>query len=202
MDFKMDIFGVLLALYFVTNGSSVSSMPLPSYQNLTRYYPGYPGYGGSVHDNQLYVTSGALPPRRHMDTSALRMSVTLNKLGGEHSIDSSAKLLNEGNIDYTNTAYGRLIITKAEEFGPFLENKYHSPRTFKLNGIRPRKVVHALLGKRGIVRMAVYKYKMATARIALWDCDHFYQTRDWSLNRHLIAVDFWETPGPKCPPVE
>lgn len=59
----------------------------------------------------------------------------------------------------------------------------------------PSQLLEQFVGKQGILRLLSYHKDHAGGHIALWDCDHFHQTRDWSTEHHVISLEFWESPG-------
>jgi hypothetical protein len=133
-------------------------------------------------------------------TSALRLSYALNRIGGVHSVGANRHQMEQNDLESFTGAHGVIYIQDPIVFGPYLDLKYKSPEVIKPEGKDRQKIILSLYGRQGIVRLATYKYKTADAHVALWDCDHFHETRDWSLYRHLIAVEFWESPGmyPNC----
>jgi hypothetical protein len=38
-------------------------------------------------------------------------------------------------------------------------------------------------------------HQLPVGHVALWDCDHFHETKDWISGHSLITAEFWESPG-------
>ena len=58
-------------------------------------------------------------------------------------------------------------------------------------------VFQTFWGKQGMLRVITYTNKHNTPKghVALWDCNHFHQAKDWIAGKTLISVEFWESPG-------
>ena len=127
------------------------------------------------------------------DTASLRLSWMLNKFGGRHAIGTVPILLSKQGRDSLPGHDGQEYIFRNTAFGPYLAAKYGDPVL-----VQPASV-SSITGKQGIVRLVSYKrakHNHPAGHVALWDCDHFHQSRDWmQTHQHLIALEFWETPG-------
>lgn len=132
---------------------------------------------------------------RHLhNTAALRMSWTLNRYGGRHSIGTSPINMTEhGRDSFTGKNKVEYIFSNTA-FGPYIASKYGSPVVVKPDKHDHTRTMDPFHKKQGIVRLVSY-HKHAGGHIALWDCDHFYQSRDWTTQSHIISVEFWESPG-------
>ena len=122
-----------------------------------------------------------------------------------HSLGSEPFFLTHVSRDSMTGRDGREYIYNSVALGPYLSRKYGDPRVqpILLNDTKRRRgpqathdlVASAFGGKQGIVRLVSFHGDHAGGHVALWDCDHFHQSRDFSQERNLIAAEFWETPG-------
>ena len=130
------------------------------------------------------------------NTASLRLSLTLNRYGGRHSLPKEPVLLSKKGRDSVTGSDGREYIFRNTAFGPYLAEKYGNPDYAKLS---EGETVGSAMGKfrqrQGIIRLVNYNHKHTTGHVGLWDCDHFVHSRDWSHDTQLIGVEFWETPG-------
>lgn len=144
------------------------------------------------------VGKAPLPEQRKDDTTALRLSVALNNIGGVHRLGTDeihiSKNYEEDSLRGRN---GLQYIYRSIAYGPFLAMKYKSPELININQFHPDQTLDSLRGRRGIIRFVTFHNHLrhADARILLWDCDHLYQSRDFSQMHHLISVEFWELSG-------
>jgi len=135
---------------------------------------------------------------------AVRMSWTLNRYGGRHAIADTAVV--QG-YSFTG-AYGQRYIYTSQALCTYLAARYGDPVVIRLTQIltdtdrswSPRRRRGwwraALRGRQGIVRVVVYVAGRPDSHVALWDCDRFYQSRDWLRDAaHLVTVEFWEAAG-------
>jgi hypothetical protein len=90
---------------------------------------------------------------------------------------------------------GQQYIFQNTAFGPFIAGKYGNPHLEKPNKKDSQLTMEPFVGKQGIIRFVSYHADHPGGHIALWDCDHFFQSPDWSNEHHMISVEFWETPG-------
>lgn len=195
-------------------------METPKFSQLRLLYPGYPEYGGHYHYDKLMffilgpvVTDGdssadALQLARH-HTAAVRMSYALNRYGGRHAIGTEPIQLTRHPSSPVDSFAGRdrqQVIFRNEAFGPFLAARYGNPEVVRTatdddSGITNRKpsssagLMSQFAGRQGIVRIVSFRRHNENGHVALWDCDRFYQSRDWSNEDHVIAVEFWESAG-------
>ena len=159
-------------------------------------YPGYHLHGGQYHDTDItqqimkHETS-----KKFTNTAALRMSIVLNKIGGHHQIGAKTIHLSKHGNDSFPGADGLQYIFRNTAFGPFLASRYGNPWIAKPNKAEHSKTMLPFVGKQGIVRLVSYHRRHLGGHIGLWDCNHFYQSRDWTEETHIISVEFWETSG-------
>lgn len=129
------------------------------------------------------------------NTASIRLSWMLNRYGGIHAIGKArVSLSKHGNDSYLGKD-GQEYIFRNTAFGPFLADKYGNPQVAKPNLEDHTKTMDPFRGKKGIVRLVSYQSSHASGHVALWDCDHFIQSRDWTIEKHMISVEFWEAPG-------
>ena len=190
-------------------------METPKFSQLRLLYPGYLRHGGRYATDDVmqlvlgvnsYATA-ALVDRESLraGASAVRLSWTLNRYGGRHAVDPHSVSLR----DTLTGADGRPYIYRSEAFGPYLAARYGAPVVQRLTADddgddrgrrRPRRRRKpswpSLTGRQGIVRLVRYVDGRRDGHVGLWDCDRFYESRDWSLDAHLVTVEFWEAAGP------
>lgn len=180
-------------------------LKLPTWKQLSTSYPGYKHKGQGKYTNlELFLRLGKapLPDEDKEDTSALRLSFALNKLGGSHRLGTDEIHISKTfDNDSVKGKDGQQYIYRTMAFGPFLAMKYKSPELIRTDPLDPDLPKRTLKGKRGIVRFVAFynKNKHADARIALWDCDHVFEARNLGKMHHLISVEFWELPDSSCP---
>ena len=83
-------------------------------------------------------------------------------------------------------------------YGPFLADKYGYPSISKLHQQDPISTKKNFWGRQGILRVITYtkhNSNLPKGHVALWDCNHFHQSKDWIAGHTLITVEFWESPG-------
>lgn len=174
---------------------------LPSWSDLSAAYPGYKHHSDGKYSNiDVFALIGKAPlPQEHKeDTSALRMSLAFNKLGGSHRLGTDEIHITKNHErDSVQGRDGQQYIYRTIAYGPFLAMKYKSPQLIRTNPLDPGLPERIIEGKQGIVRFVTFHKisKHADARIALWDCDHLFQMRELGKMHHLISVEFWELPG-------
>jgi len=140
--------------------------------------------------------------------AAVRLSWTLNRYGGRHAIGRHPVVLSGHGKDSFIGADGQQYIFRNEAFGPYLAARYGDPVVQRLKADRdaddqgrrrPRRRRRpswpAVVGRQGIVRVVRYAGGREDGHVGLWDCDRFHESRDWSLDTHVIAVEFWEAAG-------
>ena len=131
------------------------------------------------------------------NTASLRMSWTLNRYSGRHGIGTQPIYLSHEGRDSITGKDGQEYIFRNTAFGPFLAEKYGNPTAIMLDPLHhePNVTTEHFKDKQGVIRFISYHKDHAGGHIALWDCDHFHQSKDWSTEHHIISVEFWESPG-------
>lgn len=176
-------------------------MKLPTWEELSTNYPGYRHKGNGRYTNfEIFALIGKAPlPQEHKeDTTALRLSVAFNKIGGPHRLGTDEiHITKHYPHDSVLGRDGQQYIFRSVAYGPFLAMKYNSPQLIRTVPGNSSLEEKALKGRRGIVRFVTFhkNNRHADARIALWDCDHPFETRELTKMHHLISVEFWELPG-------
>lgn len=182
-------------------------LALPSFNDLIQHYPGYHTHGGAYSKHHLFEEIGCgrefsnhddVSNTLHHDTSALRLSFTFNKIGGQHSLGTKLVQLSTHGQDSVKGKDNLQYIYHPIAYGPYLADKYGYPNVSKLHSQDPLGVEHKFWGKQGIVRVITYRHvrtNIPHGHIALWDCDHFHQAKDWIIGSDLITVEFWQSPG-------
>ncbi|XP_076103147.1 uncharacterized protein LOC143072204 [Mytilus galloprovincialis] len=175
-------------------------IPLPSFTKMKEHYPGYKHAGGRYHNNHLIDMIGCKRKLLLHDTSALRLSYSFNKVGGEHSLGHDLIHLSRNGIDSVVGTDGLQYIYHPIAYGPFLADKYGYPTISKLHQFDPVSTKKNFWGKQGILRVITYRKikNLPVGHVALWDCDHFHETKDWISGHSLITVEFWESPDSNC----
>lgn len=175
---------------------------LPKFDQMVLLYPGYYLHGGRYKDQDILdLIGGNVHAKKGHNTASLRLSWTLNRYSGRHSIGTEPVMLSKRGRDSVTGKDGLEYIYRNTAFGPFLAAKYGNPTIVtKANKHEPQLTLMPLYGRRGIVRLVSYHRQHPGGHVALWDCDHFHQSRDWSTESHMISVEFWETPDSVCPP--
>lgn len=166
----------------------------------TNYY-GYRHKGHGRYANlEIFAIIGKAPlPQGHKeDTSALRLSLAFNKIGGIHRLGTKEiHITKNREHDSVLGRDGQQYLYRTIAYGPFLAMKYKSPQLIRTNPIDPGLPERTIKGRQGIVRFVTFHKndKHADARIALWDCDHMYKSPELRNMHHLISVEFWDVPG-------
>lgn len=181
-------------------------LQLPTFAELRQHYPGYAHFGGVLHNHQLVDAIGC--DRHHTDlllhdTSALRLSAALNKIGGSHSLGRELIRLSKYGRDSVSGRDGLQYIYHPIAYGPFLADKYGYPTVSKLHQQDALNTKMNFWGQQGLLRIITYKHKdhMPKGHVALWDCNHFHQAKDWIAKadgHSLITVEFWRSPDSDC----
>lgn len=178
--------------------------PLPNFADLARYYPGYWVHGGRYHNHHLVDMIGMDPaeanPLLLHDTSALRLSYALNRIGGAHSLGRQLIRLSKFGHDSVAGVDGLEYIFHPIAYGPYLADKYGYPSVSKLHALDPVSTKQNFWGRQGILRVITYtkKRNLPKGHVALWDCNHFHQSQDWIAGHTLLTVEFWESPDSNC----
>ncbi|XP_041370963.1 uncharacterized protein LOC121384573 [Gigantopelta aegis] len=175
-------------------------IPLPPFSKLKAYYPGYWNFGGRLHNHHLIRMLGCESNLLLHDTSALRLSFALNKIGGAHSLGTQLIRLSKYGRDSVSGKDGRQYIYHPIAYGPYLADKYGYPSISKLHQMDAANTKKNFWGKQGILRVITYTKKLNRPKghVALWDCDHFHEAKDWIVDHGLITVEFWESPDSNC----
>ncbi|XP_013403138.1 uncharacterized protein LOC106168566 [Lingula anatina] len=178
-----------------------NSLQLPKFEDLKAHYPGYRHYGGKYSDTELYTLIGRQTKHWRHNTSSLRLSYTLNTIGGRHAVVNHLPTYTVQKNETIRGKDNHRYIFRAIASGPFLAAKYESPVILRLHSGGPDVIAKFLMGKQGIVRLLTFRERTlhADGHMALWDCDHFHQIKDFSRSHHIIAVELWQTPDSHCP---
>ena len=186
----------------VSNNISVCSVPpqveLPKFSQMCLLYPGYRQYGGHYSDSDIIRLIGGNSSHvtaNKKNTASIRMSRMLNQYGGRHAIGTEPILLSRQGVDSYKGKDGQQYIFRNTAFGPFIAAKYGNPSAVKPNRRDHTRTMTPFLGKQGIVRLVSYHRTHAGGHVALWDCKQFFQSKDWTKERHILSVEFWEAPG-------
>ena len=174
-------------------------MELPKFNQLLLMYPGYYHYNGTYRDNQVVtlVTGNETYEVEGMDnTASLRLSWAFNRYGGRHALGEDPIYLSRAGRDSIAGTDHQQYIFRNTAFGPFLAAKYGNPsELYKRSPHGTGVSLDQFRDKQGIMRLVSYKHDHPDGHIGLWNCNHFFQSRDWTHEHHMIAVEFWETPG-------
>ena len=174
-------------------------MEIPKFNQLKLLYPGWKHHDGDYNDRDVLTLIGAQNTQdfEHAhNTASLRMSYALNRYGGRHSLGDTPVYLSQVSRDSFTGKDGHEYIYRNTAFGPYLALKYGNPVVIRIDAAHDAaETMRAFRAKQGIVRFVSYHTDHAGGHIALWDCEHFHQSRDWTTERNIIAVEFWETPG-------
>ncbi|KAK6185062.1 hypothetical protein SNE40_007383 [Patella caerulea] len=181
---------------------SVAAEPitLPAFAKLKANYPGYKHHGGPLNNHHLIRMIGCESNLLLHDTSALRLSRALNKVGDPHSLGKELIRLSKFGRDSVPGKDGLQYIYHPIAYGPYLADKYGYPSVSKLHQTDPVDTKKNFWGKQGILRVITYtkKQNRPKGHVALWDCNQFHQSKDWIAGRSLITVEFWEAPDSNC----
>ncbi|KAK3094548.1 hypothetical protein FSP39_003172 [Pinctada imbricata] len=174
---------------------------LPSFSKLKLHYPGYKHFGGKFTHKRIKSRLGYSQTDLLHDTSALRLSFALNKIGGEYSIGTTPIHLSKHGKDSVQDRDGLQYLYNPIAFGPYFADKYGYPNVSVLHQKDPIATKKRFWGKQGVMEIITYTKKgnFPKGHIALWDCDHIHQAKDWISKHTLITVEFWETPDSSCP---
>jgi hypothetical protein len=195
---------------------SEAFMEMPKFSQLRLLYPGYPQYGGHYSSEKLMEfiigpesNSTGLRHAQH-STAAVRMSWTLNRYAGRHAIGTEPIYLSHVGRDSFTGRDGQQYIHRNTAFGPFLAARYGNPivcwgaaaggQQRTESRAEPKTLTAPLVGRQGIVRVVSYRRQHEDGHVGLWDCSRFHQSRDWTNETHVIAVEFWEAADSYCPP--
>lgn len=128
---------------------SVNAPQIPDFAKLKEHYPGYAHFGGTLNNHQLTETIGCDTGILLHDTSALRLSSALNKIGGVHSLGKELIKLSKYGRDSVSGQDGLQYIYHPIAYGPYLADKYGYPNVSKLHDQDPldTKKVRPLRGK-------------------------------------------------------
>ncbi|XP_067657954.1 uncharacterized protein [Haliotis asinina] len=184
--------------------ASTEPIQLPSFAKLQANYPGYWNFGGRLHNHHLLTMIGTHSNLLLHDTSALRLSYALNKVSGVHSLGKNTIRLSKYGTDSVPGKDGLQYIYHPIAYGPFMADKYGYPTVSKLHQMDPIDTKKNFWGKQGILRVITYTKKLNRPKghVALWDCNHFHQSKDWIAGHSLITVEFWESPDSNCTNME
>uniref|UniRef100_A0A0B6ZZF5 Uncharacterized protein n=1 Tax=Arion vulgaris TaxID=1028688 RepID=A0A0B6ZZF5_9EUPU len=190
----------VLVLFSLCAASSTVGEQIPSFAKLKSNYPGYAHFGGAFNNHDLISAIGCNTSMLLHDTSALRLSVTLNKIGGVHSLGKELIRLSKYGRDSVTGLDGLQYIYHPIAYGPYLADKYGYPNVSKLHDLDPVDTKKNFWGKQGLLRVITYtkKKNMPRGHVALWDCNHFHQARDWIAGHSLITAEFWQSSDSDC----
>lgn len=181
---------------------NAEKIPLPRFEDLRAHYPGYFHHGGTYRNHELLHMIGVKQDNNLLlhDTSALRLSYSLNKIGGAHSLGQEMIRLSRFGHDSVEGSNQLQYIFLPISFGPYLADKYGYPNISKLHQEDPVQTKHTFWGKQGILRVITYTIhgNQPKGHVALWDCYHFHQSRDIIAEHKLLTVEFWESPDSSC----
>lgn len=199
---KNMLYLVLLGCLGVLAHAEPGKVRLPFFAHLKHNYPGYLHHGGNFRNHHLLHMLGLQQNSKLLlhDTSALRLSFALNRIGGVHSLGRTMIHLSKyGQDSLTGKDHLQLIFLPIS-FGPYLADKYGFPNISKLHVQDPLVTKHNFWKKQGILRVITYtkSSNQPKGHVALWDCDHFHQSKDWIAGHSLLTVEFWESPDSNC----
>ncbi|XP_052773824.1 uncharacterized protein LOC128212410 [Mya arenaria] len=183
-------------------------IPLPPFSELKKNYPGFAHFRGIFRHHELVHFLGLENETNVLlhDTSALRLSYSLNEVGGVHSLGSDIIRLSKYGRDSVKGKDGRQYIFHPLAFGPYLADKYGLPSVTQLHKFDPDETKTMFKDRQGIMRVITYtRENEPKGHIVLWDCGHFHQSRDLFEGHTLLSVEFWESPDSHCnnlPPVD
>lgn len=176
-------------------------LPLPNFSDLSAQYPGYKHYGGQYRNQDVYGAIGQSAvdvAAQRQDSSGLRLSLALNRLSGLHRLGMDTLTISKHDTDSVRGNDNLQYIYRTRAFGPLLAMKYHSPELiYRTPSTTIESIRNKLRGRQGIVRIVTFhnEHKSFDTRISLWDCERFYQARDYLLMHHIVSVEFWQLPG-------
>lgn len=196
----MDYLKCLPVLLSCAIASLSETVPLPSFQKLLHHYPGYKHFGGRFSHHRIVDIIGCNKTDLLHDTSALRMSFALNKIGSVYSIGHEPIHLSKFGKDSVAGRDGYQYLFHPLAFGPYMADKFGYPSISVLHDKDPIATKRKFWGKQGIMEIITYtKFgNKPKGHIALWNCDRLYQTKDWISKHSLLTIQFWESPDSKC----
>lgn len=181
---------------------NAATIQLPSFSEMKRLYPGFYHFGGDYRNNDIIRLLGIEDSRDLLlhDTTALRLSYTLNMIGNQHSLGNDVIRLSKYGTDSVSGRNGVQYIFHPLAFGPYLADKYGYPSVTKMHLFDPERVKQSFLNKQGIMRVITYTQEdnEPKGHIVLWDCNGFHQSRDFFYGHTLLSVEFWESPDTNC----
>lgn len=193
---------VLFGLFWLLACAEPGKTRLPLFAHLKANYPGYFHHGGNYRNHELLHMLGVQQNRKLLihDTSALRLSYALNQIGGVHSLGTNMIHLSKYGQDSLTGRDSLQLIFLPISFGPYLADKYGYPNVSKLHEQDPLVTKHTFWKKQGILRVITYtkSSNQPKGHVALWDCTHFHQSKDWIAGHSLLTVEFWESPDSNC----
>lgn len=225
MSLERMVYSVIVAGLLLMNSATQAFIETPKFSQLRLLYPGYRRHGGKYTPDDVMqlvlgvngnASAATLADRESLrgGAAAVRLSWTLNRYGGRHAIGRHPVVLSGRGKDSFRGADGQQYIYRNEAFGPYLAARYGDPvvqrpkpdhdaadQGRRRPHRRPRPSWPAVVGRQGIVRVVRYVGGREDGHVGLWDCDRFHESRDWSLDAHVIAVEFWEAADSYCAPV-
>lgn len=188
-----------LLLIEITDAGTIQ---LPLFSDMKKYYPGFFNFGGDCRNHEIITLLGLEKSADMLlhDTTALRLSHTLNKIGNQHSLGNDVIRLSKYGTDSVSGRDGLQYLFHPLAFGPFLADKYGYPTVTKMHLFDPVKTKDSFANKQGIMRVITYTQhdNEPKGHIVLWDCNGFYQSRDFFYGHTLLSVEFWEAPDTNC----
>lgn len=189
-------------MYYVSSDNFflyLFQIQLPPFADLKLYYPGFYHSGGQYRNKDI-ISLLQIEDSANLllhDTTALRMSYTLNRIGQQHSLGTKVIRLSRNGTDSISGKDGVQYIFHPLAYGPYLADKYGYPSVTKMHLFDPVKTKEVFKNKQGIMRVITYTQKdnEPKGHVVLWDCKDFYQSRDFFYGHTLLSVEFWESPG-------
>ncbi|GAB1604965.1 uncharacterized protein LOC115223700 [Argonauta hians] len=206
-DLMLCLCAIVVSLVDTANSSALRTLPLPQFQSLKKFYPGYKQYGGKFNKAQLLMLMGCEESCKSKvlhDSSALRLSYALNKVGGAHSLGKTLIRLSTHGEDSVSGTNNDQYLFHPIAFGPYLADKYGYPNVSTLHVTDAIQTMKKFYGKQGILRIITYtkQQNLPKGHVALWDCTHFHQSKNWLVHHDLFTLEFWESPDSSCKPNE
>ncbi|XP_045189406.1 uncharacterized protein LOC123546857 [Mercenaria mercenaria] len=181
---------------------AAETIQLPHFAQMKNYYPGFYHFGGACRNREIVTLLGVEDSVNMLlhDTTALRLSYTLNKIGNQHSLGNDVIRLSRNGTDSVPGKDGLQHIFHPLAFGPYLADKYGYPTVTKMHLFDPVKTKASFANKQGIMRVITYTQhdNKPKGHIVLWDCNGVYQSRDFFYGHTLLSVEFWESPDTNC----
>lgn len=199
--------GTPIAQRSSSSSSSSATVSVPKFELLKKFYPGYRHQGGKYSHQQLIRQIGCNKSCQKSllhDTSAVRLSHTLNQIGDIHSLGKTLIRLSKYGQDSVSGSNHMQYIYHPIAYGPFLADKYGYPTVSKMHATEPIHTMKKFFGKQGILQIITYAKvdNKPIGHVALWDCTHFHQSKNWIAGHEFITVEFWESPDSKCPKID